>query len=37
VLLTRAATKGRKQRLVYLTNKDVRKSLAAYLEDRRRE
>jgi integrase/recombinase XerD len=37
VLLTRAATKGRKQRLVYLTNKDVRKSLAAYVEDRRRE
>jgi len=36
VLLTRAATKGRKQRLVYITNKDVRKSLAAYLEDRRR-
>lgn len=37
VLLTRAATKGRKQRLVYLTNKDVRKSLAAYLQDRRQE
>jgi integrase/recombinase XerD len=35
VLLTRATTKGGKQRLVYLTNKDVRKALAAYLEDRR--
>ena len=35
VLLTRAATKGRKQRLVYLTNKDVRKALAVYLHVRR--
>ena len=35
VLLTRATTKGGKQRLIYLTNKDVRKALAAYLEDRR--
>jgi len=36
VLLTRATTKGRKQRLVYLTNKDVRKALATYLDERRR-
>lgn len=36
VLLTRATTKGGKQRLVYLTNKDVRKALAAYLDDRRK-
>ena len=36
VLLTRATTKGRKQRLVYLTNKEVRRALAAYLEERRR-
>ncbi len=35
VLLTRASTKGRKQRLVYLTNKDVRKALTAYLDERR--
>ena len=35
VLLTRATTKGGKQRLVYLTNKDLRKALAAYLEERR--
>jgi integrase/recombinase XerD len=35
VLLTRAATKGRKQRLVYLTNKDVRKALTIYLIERR--
>ena len=35
VLLTRATTKGRKQRLVYLTNKDVRKALAAYIDGRR--
>ena len=35
VLLTRATTKGRKQRLVYLTNKDVRKALATYLDERR--
>ena len=37
VLLTRAATKGGKQRLIYLANKDVRKALAAYLEDRRKD
>lgn len=36
VLLTRSATKGQKQRLIYLTNKDVRKSLNAYLDERRR-
>jgi integrase/recombinase XerD len=36
VLLTREATKGRKQRLVYLANKDVRKALATYLDERRR-
>jgi len=36
VLLTRATTKGRKQRLIYLTNKDVRKALAAYLDERRK-
>jgi integrase/recombinase XerD len=35
VLLTRRTTKGSKQRLIYLTNRDVRKSLAAYLQDRR--
>jgi integrase/recombinase XerD len=35
VLLTRATTKGRKQRLVYLTNKDVRKALTTYLDERR--
>jgi integrase/recombinase XerD len=34
VLLTRAATKGQKQRLVYLTNRDVRKALATYLHAR---
>src|SRR5579859_3848933 len=34
VLLTRAMTKGRKQRLVYLTNKDVRKALAEFLNER---
>lgn len=34
VLLTRSTTKGRKQRLVYLTNKDVRKALTAYLNER---
>lgn len=37
VLLTRSTTKGGKQRLVYLTNKDVRKALTAYLHDRRKE
>jgi integrase/recombinase XerD len=36
VLLTRATTKGRKQRLIYLTNKDVRKALVAYIEERRK-
>ncbi|TWB18837.1 integrase/recombinase XerD [Nitrospirillum amazonense] len=35
VLLTRATTKGRKQRLVYLANKDVRKALTVYLDERR--
>ncbi|MYM84116.1 tyrosine-type recombinase/integrase [Duganella sp. FT50W] len=34
VLLTRSTTKGRKQRLIYLTNKDVRKALTAYLKER---
>lgn len=37
VLLTRATTKGGKQRLVYLTNKEVRKALTTYLQDRRRD
>lgn len=37
VLLTRNTTKGRKQRLIYLTNKDVRKALIAYLQERRKE
>lgn len=37
VLLTRATTKGGKQRLIYLANKDVRKALGSYLEERRRE
>lgn len=36
VLLTRAATKGGKQRLIYLTNKDVRKALAAYIDVQRK-
>jgi integrase/recombinase XerD len=35
VLLTRSTTKGGKQRLIYLTNKDLRKALAAYLDERR--
>lgn len=35
VLLTRAATKGGKQRLIYLTNKEVRKALADYLDERK--
>lgn len=35
VLLTRSTTKGRKQRLIYLTNRDVRKALTAYLQERR--
>ncbi|MBH2072181.1 MAG: site-specific integrase [Burkholderiales bacterium] len=34
VLLTRNTTKGRKQRLIYLTNKDVRKTLSTYLQER---
>lgn len=34
ILLTRSTTKGGKQRLVYLTNKEVRKALAAYLKER---
>jgi integrase/recombinase XerD len=34
VLLTRNTTKGRKQRLVYLTNKDLRKALLLYLKER---
>lgn len=37
VLLTRTHTKGKKQRLVYLTNKDVRKALTAYLGQRKAE
>ena len=37
VLLTRATTKGGKQRLVYLTNKEVRKALTTYLQDRRHD
>lgn len=35
VLLNRATTKGRKQRLVYLANKEVRKALLDYLDERR--
>lgn len=35
VLLTRATTKGGKQRLIYLTHKEVRKALTAYLDARR--
>jgi len=35
VLLTRSTTKGGKQRLVYLANKDVRKSLNEYISERR--
>lgn len=35
VLLTRATTKGGKQRLIYLTNKDVRKALVTYVDERR--
>jgi integrase/recombinase XerD len=34
VLLTKLVTKGQKQRLIYLTNKDVRKTLRAYLDER---
>lgn len=36
VLLRRTTTKGSKQRLIYLTNRDVRKVLTAYLDERRR-
>jgi integrase/recombinase XerD len=36
VLLTRQTTKGSKQRLVYLTQKDVRRTLAEYLAERRK-
>lgn len=35
VLLNRLTTKGGRQRLVYLTNKDVRKSLKMYLDGRK--
>ena len=35
VLLTRATTKGGKQRLIYLTNREVRRALIAYLDERR--
>ncbi len=35
VLLTRATTKGGKQRLIYLTNKEVRRALISYLDERR--
>lgn len=35
VLLNRATTKGHKQRLIYLTNKDVRKALGEYVAERR--
>jgi len=34
VLRTRSTTKGRKQRLVYLTNKELRKALSLYLRER---
>ena len=34
VLLTKASTKGGKQRLIYLSNKDVRKALADYIKER---
>jgi len=34
VLLTRSTTKGGKQRLIYLTNKEIRKALNAYLKER---
>ncbi len=37
VLLTRLHTKGGKQRLIYLTNKNVRKALGLYLEQRKVE
>lgn len=35
VLLTKANTKGGKQRLIYLTNRDVRKALLDYINERR--
>lgn len=34
VLLTKATTKGGKQRLVYLANKDVRRTLSEYIKER---
>jgi integrase/recombinase XerD len=34
VLLTKATTKGGKQRLVYLANKDVRRALTEYIKER---
>ncbi len=34
VLLTKASTKGGKQRLVYLANKDVRRALTEYVKER---
>lgn len=34
VLLTKAATKGGKQRLVYLANKEVRRALTEYIKER---
>ena len=34
VLLTKASTKGGKQRLIYLSNKDVRKALIEYNKER---
>ena len=37
VLLTKASTKGGKQRLVYLSNKDVRRSLVEYIKQRQVE
>ena len=36
VLLTRSTTKEYKQRLVYLTNKDLRKAISSYLRERNR-
>jgi integrase/recombinase XerD len=35
VLLTKATTKGGKQRLIYLANKDVRRLLVEYINERR--
>lgn len=37
VLLTKTATKGGKQRLLYLSNKDVRRALLDYLKERTAE